>query len=52
VNIFDDEDGIVVMTEIPGIDPAKLNVSGQSKAHSAPWSKESNGRNEARPVLS
>jgi HSP20 family protein len=30
VNIFDDGDGIVVMAEIPGMDPASLNVSGQS----------------------
>jgi len=30
VNIFDDGDGIVVIAEIPGMDPASLNVSGQS----------------------
>ena len=30
VNIFDDGDGVVVMAEIPGMDPASLNVSGQS----------------------
>src|SRR5271167_2849114 len=30
VNIFDDGEGIVVMAEIPGMDPASLNVSGQS----------------------
>jgi HSP20 family protein len=30
VNIFDDGDGIVVMAEIPGMDLASLNVSGQS----------------------
>lgn len=29
VNIFDDGDGVVVMAEIPGMDPASLNVSGQ-----------------------
>ncbi len=30
VNIFDDGDGVVVMAEIPGMDLASLNVSGQS----------------------
>ncbi len=30
VNIFDDGDGVVVMAEIPGMDPASLNLSGQS----------------------
>ncbi len=29
VNIFDDGDGIVVMAEIPGMDPASLSISGQ-----------------------
>jgi HSP20 family protein len=31
VTIFDDGDGIVVMAEIPGMDSASLNVSGQSQ---------------------
>jgi HSP20 family protein len=30
VNIFEGEDGVVVMSEIPVMDPASLNVSGQS----------------------
>jgi HSP20 family protein len=30
VNIFDDGDAIVAMAEIPGMDSASLNVSGQS----------------------
>jgi HSP20 family protein len=29
VNIFEDDDGIVIIAEVPGIDPAKLTVSGQ-----------------------
>jgi HSP20 family protein len=30
VNIFDDDEGVVVMAEIPGTGPESLNVSGQS----------------------
>jgi len=30
VNIFDDGDGVVVIAEVPGMDPESLNVSGQS----------------------
>jgi HSP20 family protein len=30
VNIFDDGDGVIVIAEIPGMDPESLNVSGQS----------------------
>jgi len=29
VNIFEDSDGIVIIAEVPGIDPAQLTVSGQ-----------------------
>lgn len=29
VNIFDTRDGIVVIAELPGIDPANIKVSGQ-----------------------
>src|ERR1700693_986181 len=29
-NIFDDGDGVVVIAEIPGMDPESLSVSGQS----------------------
>ena len=29
VNIFDNRDGIVVIAELPGMDPASLKVSGQ-----------------------
>jgi len=31
INIFEDGDGVVVMAEIPGVDPESLNVSGQSR---------------------
>jgi HSP20 family protein len=30
VNIFDDGEGLVIMAELPGMDPAALNVAGQS----------------------
>jgi HSP20 family protein len=29
VNIFDNRDGIVVIAELPGMDPASIKVSGQ-----------------------
>jgi HSP20 family protein len=29
VNIFDDRDGVVVIAELPGMDPASFKVSGQ-----------------------
>lgn len=29
VNIFDDRDGVVVIAELPGMDPATIKVSGQ-----------------------
>lgn len=29
VNIFDDRDGVAVMAELPGMDPAGIKVSGQ-----------------------
>jgi HSP20 family protein len=29
VNVFDDREGIVIITELPGIDPASIKVSGQ-----------------------
>ena len=29
VNIFDDHEGVIIMAEVPGIDPASINVAGQ-----------------------
>jgi HSP20 family protein len=29
VNIFEDSDGVAVIIEVPGIDPAELKISGQ-----------------------
>ena len=29
VNVFEDGDGVAVIAEVPGLDPASLNISGQ-----------------------
>jgi HSP20 family protein len=29
VNIFDDHEGVVIIAELPGLDPASINVAGQ-----------------------
>ncbi|HEX4209473.1 MAG TPA: Hsp20/alpha crystallin family protein [Candidatus Binataceae bacterium] len=30
VNIFDDQEGVVLIAEVPGMDPASIKVSGQN----------------------
>ena len=47
VNIFDDGDGVVVIAEIPGMDPESLNVSGQS--HALTIKGRASARRSARP---
>ena len=31
INIFEDQDGTVIIAEVPGLDPAKIEVSGQGR---------------------
>jgi HSP20 family protein len=31
INVFEDKDGTVIIAELPGLDPAKLEISGQGR---------------------
>ncbi len=31
VNVFEDRDGVVIVAELPGIDPAKIDIAGQGR---------------------
>jgi HSP20 family protein len=31
LNIFEEHDGTVIMAELPGLDPGKINISGQGR---------------------
>jgi HSP20 family protein len=31
INVFEDQDGTVIIAELPGLDPAKIEISGQGR---------------------
>jgi HSP20 family protein len=31
INVFEDQDGTVIIAEMPGLDPAKIQISGQGR---------------------
>jgi len=31
INLFEDQDGTVIIAEVPGLDPAKIEISGQGR---------------------
>jgi len=31
INVFEDQDGTVIISEVPGLDPGKIEVSGQGR---------------------
>lgn len=31
INVFEDQDGTVIIAEVPGLDPAKIEISGQAR---------------------
>jgi HSP20 family protein len=31
INVFEDQDGTVIIAEVPGLDPAKIDISGQGR---------------------
>jgi HSP20 family protein len=31
INVFEDQDGTIIIAEVPGLDPAKIEISGQGR---------------------